>query len=192
MARTKHGVELTNDGLDEDGKPLNFRDKIPYVRGSEAAIGKVKPVSLGAALDKAVGRVAAAMRIGDSAESPIEVQIGAAISEFFRRADHPLKLCLTLDPSNLADELVLVPQFSWSYYRSDWAILNPSKEGALLIECDGRDFHSSDEQKAHDRRKDLAALERGYLTLRFTGTQIFRDADKCAQQVFDAVCGGAQ
>lgn len=108
---------------------------------------------------------------------------------FFERARMPLKLCKMINLRDTPDALLLIPQFAWSYYRSDWAILNPKRADALLIECDGKDFHSSPEQKAHDAKKDAAALDYGYLTMRFTGSQIHRDADGCAQKVFDAVCG---
>jgi very-short-patch-repair endonuclease len=108
---------------------------------------------------------------------------------FFERARLPLKLCKMIDLRDAPDALLLVPQFAWSYYRSDWAILNPKRAGALLIECDGKDFHSSAEQRRHDYQKDANAHDRGYLTMRFTGSQIHKDADGCAQKIFDAVCG---
>jgi very-short-patch-repair endonuclease len=38
-------------------------------------------------------------------------------------------------------------------------------------------------------KKDAAALGRGFLTMRFTGSQIHRDPDGCAQKIFDVVTG---
>jgi very-short-patch-repair endonuclease len=61
--------------------------------------------------------------------------------------------------------------------------------GALLIEADGKYFHSSATQKNHDAKKDAAALSRGYLTVRFTGGDIYKDADGCAEKIYDAVYG---
>lgn len=43
-----------------------------------------------------------------------------------------------------------------------------------------------------DAKKDLAAMDRGWLTLRFPGRDINRDADALAQRVYDAVIGGAE
>jgi hypothetical protein len=161
----------------------------PYVHGSEEDAGDFKPIKLIDAVQSVIDRIRSMMDIGGNCDSPIEVQMGAAILAFFERAGNRLRLCKMIDLDNLPDELVLVPQFVWSYYRSDWAILNPACQGALLIECDGKDFHSSAEQRAHDAKKDAAALNRGFLTMRFTGSAIFRDADGCAQKIYDAVCG---
>jgi very-short-patch-repair endonuclease len=159
------------------------------VHGSEIEAGDFKPLRLVDATARAIERISHACDIGGNCDSPIEVQIGAAIIVFFERAGRPLKLCKTLDTRTAQDELVLVPQYAWSYYRSDWAILNPARHGALLIECDGKDFHSTISQKIHDQKKDEAAMDRGFLTMRFTGSEIFRDADRCAQKIYDAVCG---
>jgi very-short-patch-repair endonuclease len=161
----------------------------PFVHGSEEDIGDFRPIKLVEAVESVIDRIRSMMEIGGNCDSPIEVQMGAAILTFFERAGHPLRLCKMLDLKNLPNELVLVPQFAWSYYRSDWAILNPTLQGALLIECDGKDFHSSAEQRKHDWQKDANAHDRGYLTMRFTGSQIFRDADGCAQKIYDSVFG---
>lgn len=105
-------------------------------------------------------------------ESPIEIELGAAIILFFERAHLPLKL---------------VPQFVWMFYRSDWAVISPGGK-TLLIECDGRDFHHSPDQMAHDAAKDAAAAARGYRTIRFSGSQIHNNPKDCAKKVFDEAC----
>lgn len=179
-----------DDGLDADGYPVDGGGwRKPFVHGSEADAGNFKPVKLVDATALAIERVQHFVGLSASTDSPIETQVGAAVLMFFDRAGLRLKLAKMIDVQQTPDELLLVPQFAWSYYRSDWAILNPKRMGALLIECDGKEFHSSDERRAHDAKKDAAALDRGYLTLRFTGSQIHRDADGCAQKIFDAVCG---
>lgn len=178
---------LYDDGLDADGYPIEEGAPLRFRHGCEEAAGDFKPIRLATAAKSVLERIRIVMEIGGNCDSPIEVEIGAAILTFFERAGQPLKLCKMIEVRNAPDELVLVPQFAWSYYRSDWAILNPTRAGALLIECDGKDFHSSSEQRAHDLKKDAAAMDRGFLTMRFTGSQIFRDADGCAQKIFDAV-----
>lgn len=177
-----------DDGLDADGYPIS-NPVTRFVHGSEMDAGDFKPVKLVDVTTRAIDRIRHACDIGGNCDSPIEIQIGAAIILFFERAGRPLKLCKTIDLRAAPDELVLVPQYAWSFYRSDWAILNPRHHGALLVECDGKDFHSSAEQMAHDKKKDAAALERGFLTLRFSGSEIFRNSDRCAQKIYDAVCG---
>lgn len=179
------------DGLDDDGNPLGpWRQ--PYVHGSEADIGEFKPVALGGVFAKVVDRAAASVLASGAADSPIETILGAAVILYFRAASKPLTLCAHADIGNAKGGLLFVPQFKWSIYRSDWAIYNPKTSGAMLLECDGKEFHSSADQKAHDQKKDAAAHDRGYLTMRFTGAQIHRDADGCAQKVWDVVYGGAK
>jgi very-short-patch-repair endonuclease len=52
-----------------------------------------------------------------------------------------------------------------------------------MIECDGKEFHSTDEQIANDLAKDALAAKSGILLYRFSGSQIFRELDRCTQQV---------
>jgi very-short-patch-repair endonuclease len=180
-----------DDGLDADGFPVPKTPwRKPYIRGSESEAGDWVPTPLGHAVVDAIERISHFVQLSGDTDSPIETHIGAAVLMFFDRASLPLKLCKMIDIRTVPDALLLVPQFAWGHYRSDWAILNPKRSGALLIECDGKEFHSSKEQRAHDARKDAAAADRGYLTMRFTGSRIHRDADGCAQKIFDAVCGG--
>jgi very-short-patch-repair endonuclease len=179
------------DGLDADGyAPANVSPAWRFVYGSEADAGDFEPVKLVDAALSAVERIRLMCNVSPDCDSPIEVQLGAAIMLFFERAGAPLLLCKEFRLDRAPYGLLLVPQFGWSHYRSDWAILTARSHGALLIECDGKDWHSNEQQKAHDARKDQSALDYGFLTLRFTGSEIYRDADGCAQKVFDAVCGG--
>jgi very-short-patch-repair endonuclease len=54
----------------------------------------------------------------------------------------------------------------------------------LVIECDGHDYHErTKEQAARDRSRDRALQSRGYTMFRFTGSEIFRDPVRCAEQV---------
>lgn len=184
-----HKPREYDDGLDADGYAIKEPWRKPYVHGCEKDAGGVELKALAEVTALAIDRINHCQNISPTSDSPIETIIGAAILMFFDRANLPLKLCKMMDLGNPPSGLLLVPQFAWSYYRSDWAIMNASLEGALLIECDGKDWHSSADQKAHDAKKDLAALDYGYITLRFTGSQIHKDADGCAQKIFDAVCG---
>jgi very-short-patch-repair endonuclease len=177
------------DGLDDDGFAITEPYKQPYARGSEADAGEFKPAPLGGLFDSVLARAKAAMDANRTADSPIESILGAAIIICFRDGGRPLTL--TPEPTNeAASGLLLVPQFRWSVYRSDWAIYNPKTTGALLIECDGKDFHTSPDQVKHDLRKDQAAHDHGFLTMRFTGSQIHKAADQLAMEIFRFIYGG--
>lgn len=168
----------------------NFRSALEPDRRPEPLIEPFRFEPLGDIVVRVVELALAAHKLGSSCESPIEEQLGAAILVEFESAGHPLKICTTLEVSANKDDLLLVPQYRWGIYRSDWAILKPEKGAqALLIEADGKAWHSSAEQQAHDAKKDRAAHERGHLTMRFTGSEIYKNAKNCAKQIHQAVFG---
>nr|WP_274637940.1 hypothetical protein [Microbacterium bovistercoris] len=51
-------------------------------------------------------------------------------------------------------------------------------DGWLIIECDSKAYHSSWDDQLEDRRRDLAAAERGYVTLRIVAADILGHPDK--------------
>lgn len=70
-------------------------------------------------------------------------------------------------------------------YRLD-ALVIGSLGIALGVECDGHDFHDRTQQQAsYDRARDREMLRAGLPVIRFTGSDIHHDADKCASDVVD-------
>lgn len=176
------------DGLDADGYPIVHVPRLRYVHGSESeAIGAEPPTQLGGIFLGVAERAYAAMKANEKADSPIESILGAAIMLYFQRGGKAL--ALASEPTPTAAGLLLIPQFKWLIYRSDWAIYNPKTTGALLIECDGKEFHTGPEREAHDKKKDQSAHDLGFLTMRFSGSRIHRNADACAKEIFDFVYG---
>jgi hypothetical protein len=54
----------------------------------------------------------------------------------------------------------------------------------IAVECDGHDFHEkTKEQAAADKARDREIVAAGITVLRFTGSEIWKDAEKCAQEV---------
>lgn len=53
----------------------------------------------------------------------------------------------------------------------------------LVIEVDGKDYHSSWEQKENDEKRDKFLMKRGYMVLRFPGRQIYRDPKSCVARI---------
>jgi len=177
-----------DDGLDVEGYPISSVRGLSYVRGSEDDAGDAQMNPVGRSLAPVVQRARHFSEITGSCDSPIEDQMGAALLMVFARNSQNLVLQKNAGDDSAA--LILVPQFAWSFYRSDWAVYSPQTGAAVLVECDGKDFHSSEEQRAHDARKDAAAALRGYRTIRFAGSQIHADADGCADRVFEIVSRG--
>ena len=98
-------------------------------------------------------------------ESPIEIDLGAAMIE------------------HAAGRFKVVPQYPLGRYRYDFAISGLDGTAILLVECDGRDFHSAPEQIANDRLKDAFAASIGLSVIRATGSEIHRDAAGVAEAI---------
>lgn len=75
--------------------------------------------------------------------------------------------------------------------------------GNCVIELDGYDFHKTKEQRDHDYKRERYLQKRGYIVIRFTGTEVFLEARKCVidmvyisnlheQKLIDAYFKGAE
>lgn len=70
-------------------------------------------------------------------------------------------------------------------YRLDIAIRSLGDD-KIAVEADGHAYHErTKEQAAHDRRRDRRLTADGWHVLRFTGSEIHRDAEACAFEVVD-------
>jgi very-short-patch-repair endonuclease len=80
-------------------------------------------------------------------------------------------------------------QFQISNYRVDFIFCTEVQDckpagKMLVVECDGHEFHERTKaQAAADRARDRALQDLGYVVYRFTGSEIYRDPMKCAQQI---------
>jgi hypothetical protein len=97
--------------------------------------------------------------------------------------------------------LTLFAQPQYGRYWPDFAITGESPrhpnvsapDNALppfivIIEVDGHEFHEkTKEQAEHDRRRDRFMTSTNARLFRFTGSEVFRDADACALEVFEHV-----
>src|SRR6202012_2567100 len=75
------------------------------------------------------------------------------------------------------------PQQRVGRFRVDFSIAFRffKDEIALVVECDGHDFHErTKEQVARDKARDRAMTLAGVKVLRFTGSEIYNDAYECA------------
>lgn len=106
-----------------------------------------------------------------------------------------VELCfITLHPTYLRacrqheiwPDFRVLPQARIAGYVVDFLVTS-THEGTkkrFAVECDGHDFHErTKEQAAHDRKRDRALLTEGIPTLRFTGSEIWRDPIGCGDQV---------
>jgi very-short-patch-repair endonuclease len=86
----------------------------------------------------------------------------------------------------------VVPQHQVGPYRVDFCVqadISPKwvpngRVVKLAIECDGHAFHEkTKDQAARDKTRDRFLVQHGYRVLRFTGSEIWKDAQACAEQV---------
>lgn len=92
----------------------------------------------------------------------------------------------------------ILQQFQLPEARVDFLIMRyeklPGKGDALhrrtvIVECDGHDFHErTKEQAQRDRSRDRAFQSQGMTIFRFTGSELWEDADDCAAQVETFFC----
>lgn len=66
-------------------------------------------------------------------------------------------------------------QYGVGPYRPDFAF----PERLLIVEADGRGWHDAQ----RDRRRDVRLRQQGWEVIRFTGSEIFREASQCAEAV---------
>jgi very-short-patch-repair endonuclease len=155
----------------------------------EIPTGELTPLRV--ALLTAIESAAESLTMAAVTESPIETFFGA---RFALRA-RPLCAALGWEFAvGTGDaDMVLHPQFPLGRFRYDFAIrLKGRRRSLILVECDGKDFHSNSEQQANDALKDAAASNVGIRLIRFTGSELNRDVDVCVSHALAAVIRAIQ
>lgn len=129
------------------------------------------------------------MTVGDS---PIENVLFLALSAWFHAHGGELYFRRMGCVKNYDKDdpwLFWDAQFQISSYRVDFIFCTEEQDGkpvgkALVVECDGHEFHERTKaQAAADRARDRALQELGHTIYRFTGSEIYRDPMKCAEQI---------
>lgn len=132
-----------------------------------------------------VARARFAMDVNKLTESPIETLFGVALLTALAGTPYRERVRWGHFSTWKRDDnfIDVVAQYPFGHrFRMDWAILIEG-EPAIFIECDGQEFHASEEQIANDRAKDKAAREVGIDLMRFTGSQLHRSDEVCASMV---------
>lgn len=87
-----------------------------------------------------------------------------------------LKDCITVG-------LRVVPQYKVGKYRIDFAV--PEKK--IAIECDGKEWHSSEKQLAQDKNREIELNKIGWLVLRLRGSDIYKNGEDIAVRIKELV-----
>lgn len=84
--------------------------------------------------------------------------------------------------------VVIAPQFNIARYRLDFLVSVKGGKGQDLyaIECDGKEFHSSIEQREADKLRDRYLTAIGVTPLRYSGQWIMRNKANAADEFWAA------
>lgn len=130
----------------------------------------------------------------EETESPIEKQLLLGFLNTQRltsigNAGSKYALSLMIECENV----YIIPQeYITPKIRVDFVIvvLGGAKKNyaSVVIECDGHDFHEkTKEQAKKDKARDRKITAEGYKILRFTGSEIYNDLDRCIQEITDLI-----
>jgi len=64
-------------------------------------------------------------------------------------------------------------------YRLDFAF----PEFQIAVELDGHDYHKTKDQRTSDSQRDRYLLSKGWVTIRFTGTEIYHNTSGCVDEL---------
>jgi len=79
------------------------------------------------------------------------------------------------------------PQAKVGKYRVDF-LLSCDNGNYVIVECDGHEYHEkSKKQAARDKSRDRDLQSKGYIALRFTGSEIYKNPFQCAEKAFSVV-----
>jgi len=56
-------------------------------------------------------------------------------------------------------------------------------QGRLVVEVDGKEYHSTEEQRLKDFDRQCEIMRRGYALLRFRGTDVYKDVEGCVDKI---------
>ena len=83
------------------------------------------------------------------------------------------KLCCTQE---------IKDQVNIDIYRVDFVI-----NGEFIIEIDGHEYHKTKDQRFLDYKRERYLQNKGYTPIRYMGSEVFIDANKCARDALRTV-----
>lgn len=120
-------------------------------------------------------------------ESPIEVAFAVAFDLMHGLYRGAANHSSTIWASEKAPQIYLQPQVQVDAFRVDFVCgwnIGQDRFTSIVIECDGHDFHErTKKQAAADKSRDRALSQTFARVLRFTGSEIYSDPCKCAEEV---------
>ena len=85
------------------------------------------------------------------------------------------------------EEGSIVAQVPIGIYVADFVIY-PTEHIPIVVEIDGHEFHKTKEQRFADYRKERFFMNEGYVVVRFMGSEVFVNPNKCVEETTDICC----
>lgn len=114
-------------------------------------------------------------------QSPIEIIFLTALEIY--RQEHDVDIFIQPQIEIEIDNKKYIADFEVEYDE----LCNPKlkKDFALVIECDGYEFHQkTKKQVEYDNKREYDLKINNYQILRFSGSEIYKDPIDCAERVF--------
>lgn len=131
----------------------------------------------------------------------IETKFYDAFSEILQRGfviyqDQKINIKNVMDWYNIqlnADELdfQIEPQPDedlFDGYIPDFVIYVNNLLSGFVIEIDGHEWHEKTKEQAKaDKEKDRTYLKKGFIPIRFTGSEVYHNSKRCIDEVFEII-----
>ena len=136
-------------------------------------------------------------RVQSLVQSPIEAEFAIAFAMISLLRNDPAAIVSRDVADTLGRNWFIRPQVPILHYVADF-VVGPSPSDTarnIIVECDGHDFHERTKAQAEkDRKRDRRMQAHGTKVFRFTGSEIHRDAFRCAGEVWTELLrsGGAK
>ncbi|HEX2671200.1 MAG TPA: DUF559 domain-containing protein [Polyangiaceae bacterium] len=135
-------------------------------------------------------RVGMGKQLADlGSESPLEAMLLDAFFEsgLFERFEVPSDVVVGSGPFGLLLQQVTVPSIE-KRFRLDFAIINAGEGLFLAVEVDGHQWHeATPHQVQSDKSRDRKLTAAGWQVLRFTGSEVYRNAPACVREVRELI-----
>lgn len=118
----------------------------------------------------------------------VSVAFGGDLLRVLRKTQSPMEERLALHLVTACDlypkvEAQVDIQAGGNRYRADFVISDPDVAVHVVVEVDGHDYHErTKEQARRDRSRDRLMMASGYHVLRFTGSEVWADPARCANE----------
>ena len=122
----------------------------------------------------------------ESRDAATAYRVHTQMSGFLMRTESPIEemFIKEMGPLVCAENIEMEVQYTnESPYRLDVAF--PKHQ--VAVELDGHEFHSSKEARQRDAARDRDLTFRGWTVIRFTGSEIYKDAHACASEVLSLI-----